>query len=397
MVGAQAHLPRTEGVSMKILQKYFSLEIGRSVLFVLIAFLALFAFFDMVGELKSVGHGGYKIQHAFLYVVMEMPGYVYELMPIAALIGTIWALSQFAARSEFTIMRASSMSTAMVGMILFKIGVVFALITFVFGEFVVPITSNMAEKIRVTGQGGALAQEFRSGLWTKDVIRTNGQEGEVIGSRFVNVRELKADGQLRNLKIYEFNSNFHLTSLITAASADYAGSNIWTLHDGTEAKFGESKLQGAVTASDITTAISTSKFESKELISEMTPEILSVGFTDPSTMSAIALVNYTQYLSENKRDTVRYEIALWKKVVYPFAVFVMMALALPFAYLHFRSGGVSLKIFTGIMIGVSFQLINSLFSHLGLLNTWPPFATAILPSLLFLTVAVGALLWVERH
>ena len=382
---------------MKILQKYFSLEIGRSVLFVLIAFLALFAFFDMVGELKSVGHGGYKIQHAFLYVVMEMPGYVYELMPIAALIGTIWALSQFAARSEFTIMRASSMSTAMVGMILFKIGVVFALITFVFGEFVVPITSNMAEKIRVTGQGGALAQEFRSGLWTKDVIRTNGQEGEVIGSRFVNVRELKADGQLRNLKIYEFNSNFHLTSLITAASADYAGSNIWTLHDGTEAKFGESKLQGAVTASDITTAISTSKFESKELISEMTPEILLVGFTDPSTMSAIALVNYTQYLSENKRDTVRYEIALWKKVVYPFAVFVMMALALPFAYLHFRSGGVSLKIFTGIMIGVSFQLINSLFSHLGLLNTWPPFATAILPSLLFLTVAVGALLWVERH
>ncbi len=382
---------------MKILQKYFSLEIGRSVLFVLIAFLALFAFFDMVGELKSVGHGGYKIQHAFLYVVMEMPGYVYELMPIAALIGTIWALSQFAARSEFTIMRASSMSTAMVGMILFKIGVVFALITFVFGEFVVPITSNMAEKIRVTGQGGALAQEFRSGLWTKDVIRTNGQEGEVIGSRFVNVRELKSDGRLVNLKIYEFNRNFHLTALITAISADYAGSNTWTLHDGTEAAFGETKLQGAITATDITTAISTSKFASKSLVSEMTPEILSVGFTDPDTMSAIALVNYTQYLSENNRDTVRYEIALWKKIVYPFAVFVMMALALPFAYLHFRSGGVSLKIFTGIMIGVSFQLINSLFSHLGLLNTWPPFATAILPSLLFLTVAVGALLWVERH
>ncbi len=114
-------------------------------------------------------------------------------------------------------------------------------------------------------------------------------------------------------------------------------------------------------------------------------------------MSAYDLVNYTQYLSENNRETARYEIALWKKVVYPFAVFVMMALALPFAYLHFRSGGVSLKIFTGIMIGVSFQLINSLFSHLGLLNTWPPFATAILPSLLFLMAAIGTLLWVERH
>jgi lipopolysaccharide export system permease protein len=75
----------------------------------------------------------------------------------------------------------------------------------------------------------------------------------------------------------------------------------------------------------------------------------------------------------------------------------MMALALPFAYLHFRAGGVSLKIFIGIMIGVSFQLLNSLFSHLGLLNTWPALATAILPSLLFLLVAIGALSWVQRH
>ncbi|HEX2604687.1 MAG TPA: LptF/LptG family permease, partial [Oxalicibacterium sp.] len=104
-----------------------------------------------------------------------------------------------------------------------------------------------------------------------------------------------------------------------------------------------------------------------------------------------------QYLQENNRDTARYEIAFWKKVVYPFAVFVMMALALPFAYLHFRSGGVSLKIFTGIMIGVSFQLSNSLFSHLGLLNTWPAFATAVLPSALFMLAAIGALSWVERH
>jgi lipopolysaccharide export system permease protein len=84
-------------------------------------------------------------------------------------------------------------------------------------------------------------------------------------------------------------------------------------------------------------------------------------------------------------------------VVYPFAVLVMMALALPFAYLHFRAGGVSLKIFIGIMIGVSFQLLNSLFSHLGLLNTWPALVTALLPSGLFLLVGMFTLLRVQRH
>lgn len=382
---------------MKVLQKYFAREIGRSVLFVLIAFLALFAFFDMVGELKAIGHGGYTLQQALIYVALGLPGYIYELMPIAALIGTIWALSQFAARSEFTIMRASSMSTAMAGGMLFKIGFVFAILTFMVGEFVVPYSSAMAERTKLLSQGQSLSQEFRSGLWTKDVIRADGVTGETVGSRFLNVRTVQPNGELLGLKIYEFDTNFHLVSLITAARADYQGGNQWNLYDGSEAKFKEGNLFGAKQASDITGAISTTRFATRPLISEVTPEILSVGFSNPEDMSAFDLISYTNYLSENNRETARYEIAFWKKVTYPFAVFVMMALALPFAYLHFRSGGVSLKIFTGIMIGVSFQLINSLFSHLGLLNTWPPFATAILPSALFMMAAVGALMWAERH
>src|SRR5690606_25817980 len=230
---------------MKILQKYFAREIGRSVLFVLIAFLALFAFFDLVAELKSVGQGGYTLQQALIYVALGLPGYVYELMPIAALIGSIWALSQFAARSEFTIMRASSMSTSMAGGMLVKIGLVFALITFVFAEFVVPYTSVMAERTKMLNKGRTLSTEFRSGLWTKDTIRTEGITGDAIGTRFLNIRKVNADGKLDELKIYEFNSNFYLTALITAKRADYQGNNHWTLYEGSEARFGEGSLRDA--------------------------------------------------------------------------------------------------------------------------------------------------------
>src|SRR4051812_46039250 len=182
---------------MKVLQKYFAVEIIRSVLFVLIAFLALFAFFDLMGELRSVGHGGYRLEHAFLYVLMGLPGYAYELMPIAALIGTIYVFAQFASRSEFTIMRISSMSTLMAGAMLAKIGVVFAVITFLFGEFISPKASELAEKLKLRVQGASISQEFRTGLWAKDVIRENGATGTVIGSRFLNVREVRPDGQLQ--------------------------------------------------------------------------------------------------------------------------------------------------------------------------------------------------------
>jgi lipopolysaccharide export system permease protein len=376
---------------MKTLERYFAKEIVRSVLFVLVAFLAIFAFFDLIAELQSVGRGGYRLQHAFLYVAMGLPGYVYELMPIAVLIGTIYALAQLAARSEFTIVRVSGMSTRMAGWILFKIGILFVLLTVLFGELISPAVSGLAERLKLQAQGLPVSQEFRSGLWTKDVIREGGVSGAVVGSRFLNVREIRPDGQLEGLKSYEFDQNFHLTAIISAATADYEGDNVWLLTEVAETRFLDTGPAQQVAA------VSTTRKPSGQLISEVTPEILSVLFADPDRMSAYDLSAYSRHLAENNQRNERYEIAFWKKVVYPFAVFVMMALALPFAYLHFRAGGVSLKIFTGIMIGVSFQLANNLFSHLGLLNTWPPLATAVLPSLLFLLMAILALRWVERH
>lgn len=380
-----------------VLQKYFAREIVRSVLFVLVAFLALFAFFDLINELPNVGRGGYRLEHAFVFVVLGMPGYTYELMPIAALIGTIYALAQFAARSEFTIMRVSSMSTVTVVVMLARIGVLFVALTFLFGEFISPYSSDLAKRLKLQAQGASMSQEFRSGLWAKDVMRAHGVTGDVVGSRFINAAEMRPDGKLISVKLYEFDRNFRLSALINAARAEYRGRNQWDLIAVSETRFAATAAGHDTTIEEFSEVISRVSHPHQELVSEITPEILSVLFADPDRMSANDLHAYTRHLSENNQLTERYEIAFWKKITYPFAVFVMMALALPFAYLHTRSGGVSLKIFIGIMIGVSFQLLNSLFSHIGLLNTWPPLATAILPSACFLVLAVGALRWVERH
>ena len=388
---------------MSILQRYFTLAIMQAVLFVLIAFLALMAFQDLASELPSVGKGGYAIHHAILYVLMLVPGHVYQVMPVAALIGTIYTMAQFASTSEFTIMRASSMSTSMAIWMLFKIGIVFVAITFLFGEVITPRTAPMAEAMKLSSKGAAVSQEFRTGMWTKDVLRTNGVKGEPIGSRFFNVRKLDPDGTLQGVTLYQFDNTFRLSSLITAVRAVYQGENVWRLSEVTETRF--SNTNGAPTpGSDIgrmfgqdTSLVATERFAARDLVSEITPKILSVSSADPDSMSANELALYTRHLTENRQDTDRFKIAFWKKILDPLAIFVMMALALPFAYLHTRSGGVSLKIFVGIMIGVSFIVVNTLFSHLGLLRTWPPLLTAIAPAALFLAAALGALWWVERH
>jgi lipopolysaccharide export system permease protein len=180
---------------MKILQRYFAVNILQAVAFVLAAFLALVAFLDLTGILPSVGKNEFGIQHAFLYVLLLLvPGNVYQVMPVAALIGTIYTMAQFASSSEFTIMRASSMSTRHAAWMLFKIGAIFVVVTFVFGELITPRTAPIAERMRLTAKGGSVSAEFRSGMWTKDSVHENGVRGTITGSRFFNVRRIAADG-----------------------------------------------------------------------------------------------------------------------------------------------------------------------------------------------------------
>jgi len=394
---------------MSILQRYFAVSIIQSVAFVAVAFLGLISFMDLSGELPSVGKGGYDFQSALIYVLLQMPGNVYQVMPVAALIGTIYTMAQFASSSEFTIMRASSMSTRMAAAMVFKVGILFVLVAFVFGELITPRTAPLAERVRLAAKGSTLSADFRSGMWTKDSIHTDGVKGPVVGTRFFNVRQIRPDGQLVDVRLYEFDPNMRMRALIVASGGTYRGNNTWRLTGVSQTLFSNSRelpapgsprpegqsLQAAF--GQETSAVSTRKLDSLDLASEITPKILSVSRSDPERMSANELAVYTRHLAENRQETDRFKVAFWKKLIDPLSILVLMALALPFAYLHTRSGGVSLKIFVGIMIGVSFLLLNALFSHLGVLTALPAFFTAAAPSMLFSLLAIGALWWVERH
>ena len=381
---------------MKILQRYFLSQILKSVLFVLFAFLGLFAFFDLIGELSSVGRGGYQLQHVLIYILLGIPGYIYELMPFAVLIGTIYALAMFASNSEYTIMRVSSLSTLDACWMLAKVGLVFLVFTFLVGEVITPVSARVATEFRNNLIGRAVGDGFRTGMWSKDTIRKDGINGPVTGSRFMNVKKMQHDGTLEQIRLYEFNDNLELTKTVSAQSARYLGNHEWQLNEVIESHLRAANAKDK-RFPESAPGLSTKKLDSLIMVSDITPDILSVIAVDANKMSAYELAIYNQHLVENKQDATSYQMAFWKKIIYPFSVFVMMALALPFAYLHFRSGGVSLKIFSGIMIGVAFILINNLFSHVGLLNTWPAFLTAVIPSALFFLSAVIALWWVERH
>ena len=357
---------------MKIYRRYLAREVSGSIVLVLVAFLALFGFFDMITEVKNVGQGGYQLHHAAAFVLLRMPGRIYELMPIAVLIGTLYSLSTLARHSEITVLRASGMSTRKLLQGLIVIAAVFALITFFIGEVVAPPSERAAQQMRLKEKGQTVGSDMRSGLWVKDE------------RSFINVKTVLPDTRLQGVRIYDFDESAKLRSVTDAVEGVYVPPASWRL----------SGVVRTVLHGDQSEVV---RLPGMEWHSALNPDILSVLMVSPERMSLLHLSAYTKHLAENSQKTQRYDIAMWKKVIYPLAALVMVALALPFGYTHNRVSGVSLKIFSGVMIGVLFHMLNGLFSNLGAINSWSPVISAMAPSAIFMLAAIGMIGWVERR
>jgi len=357
---------------MKVIRRYLSAEITASILLVFAALLMLFAFLDLIHELGELGKGNYRLLHIIAFVLLSLPGHVYELFPIAALIGTLFALAQLVASSEYTVMRVSGVSVPRMAFTLVQVGLLFSALTFVIGEFVAPPAERFAQQLRAKAITGVIAQEFRSGLWVKD------------DRNFVNVSQVLPDAVLVGVSIFEFDKDLRLRKISLAQRGEYLLNNRWRLRDVVQTNFDDGKME-------------VSRLVEAEWQSVIDPNLLNVLLVVPEHMSAWNLYSYVQHLRENNQQASRHEIAFWNKLLYPLAVLVMMVLALPFAYTQQRAGGVGAKVFAGIMLGIGYVTLGRLFTYLGLLRDWPPFWSAALPTLLFLALATAMMWWGERR
>ena len=358
---------------MKLLTRCLAREIYASIALVFAALLMLFSFFDLIHELNALGSGNYHLGYAVLFVLLTVPGRIYELFPVAVLIGAIFALTQMAANSELTVYRSSGVSLRQMILALFKIGLPLLLLTYLCGDMIAPISERMAQELRLKAQNAEVSlREFRSGVWAKDE------------RSFVNVKNVLPDTTLLNISIYEFDESYHLRAITAAKRAAYVEKNRWQLEGVTQTLFNK---QGTTVNHQA----------SMEWRSALNLGILRAILVGPGQMSVLNLYQYIQHLRDNHQKTVSYEIAMWNKVVYPFAILVMLLLALPFASHQRRDGGISAKIFLGIILGLTFHFVGKLFTNLGALNEWQPVLSAVAMPLLFLLLATGMLWLTEKR
>jgi lipopolysaccharide export system permease protein len=360
---------------MKTLSRYIGREVLFATMLIFVALLLLFAFFDLIHELGNVGKDGYPLGRALLFVGLSVPGHVYELVPTAALIGTLFAMSQLVANSEYTVMRASGGSLTQITLAIVRVGIPLAIATFLAGEFLAPPAERLAQQVRLQttlGSGQIVAQQFQSGFWFKQ------------DRSFVNIKSTLADMTLLGIRIYELDRDLRLKTLRVAESGTFVTDGLW-------------KLKNVRSTTLDADGARVSKAEEYDWETVLKPSILTVYQVPPEKLELPTLYDNIKVLGGNQQKTSRFEIALWNKLFYPAAVLVMMVLALPFAYFQRRAGGVGFRIFAGTILGLVFFLLVRVFSHLGVINDWPPLFSAAFPVFAFVVVAAGMLWWLERR
>ncbi len=363
---------------MKTIRRLIYGEVLVSVAFVTLGFLALFFFFDFVDELQYVGKNGpsgYLLTHALMYVSLMVPSHLYELLPITVLIGTIFVMARLAQSSEYTILRTSGLGPWRAMQTLLALGLIFVLLTFAVGDYVAPVSDRTAQllKSRYLGQ----ITVGQTGAWLKEKQRYN--------TYAANVGALASDGNMRSVRIFEFDNQGALVSLTQADKAHFGEDDAWVLENAERSEF---DTRGPANA-----RVERTHLDSFRWPTEISAEMVSVALLKPDRMGTIDLFQYIQHLDANGQTSQRYEIEFWKKVFYPLSCLVMVVLALPFAYLHFRSGGIATYVFGGVMIGISFFLLNNVFGYIGNLRNWWPWLTAAAPGLIYSILSLAAFSW----
>lgn len=366
---------------MKTVRRLLYRDIVSAVAFVALAFLSLFLFIDVVGELDDVGKRGYAIGPAMLAALLEAPGNFYELFPIAVLIGTIYSMSRMAQSSEYTILRTGGLGPGRALALLAVLGIAFGILTFLVGDYAAPRSERASALVKAQFKG---QRAGRAGAWLKD--RQVTPAGELHAS--VNVQRMGPDGRLEGIRIFEFDADGRLLRRVAAPTGRVERNGAWSLDDARITHWPPEHPDARVIEE---------YRPSYRWASTLQPGVVAAALLPLSTMSTVDLWRYARHLSGQEQAAQRHAIQFWKKALYPLACLVMMALALPFAYLHARGGGVSLKVFGGILLGISFVLLNNVAGHLGLLRDWTPWVAAATPSLVYLLLSMAAFAWLVRY
>ncbi len=336
-----------------ILDRYIGRSLVAGSLLALFILVALFSFFTLIEQIEKTGMGNYEVPDAILYVSLSVPKLIYDLFPIATIIGSIAALGMLVNHNEVVAMRMGGISQMRIAISLIKTGVLFVIAHTLIGEFIVPVSEQTAKKQRSTAVHNKISLKTKHGFWSRD------------GDHYINIREIINSDRLRDIHIYKFDDDNSLTTTIRAKHAIYDNEK-WILYDSVKTTISRQQIENH-------------SYQNMEWKITLKPEFIDLVTIKPRHLSIRDLIVYIQHAKKNNLDNKLYMQAFWSKIINPFNIIALILLASCLIKQESRTDGLGKRIFIGILIGILFHFVSEVSGHIGVINNVPAFIHTSLP------------------
>ena len=351
---------------MKIKERYIAKTLISYSLTVLIVWLSIYGFFNFLTELNSVGIEDYTILKAFNYIVLQMPGVAYDQASPIILLGCILGMGHLATTNQLIIFQTSGISILKITWLAVKNALIFIIFFISLGEFIAPYLNNYADNSRSIALGQSNLSKNQDGFWIRD------------GNNFINV-ENNVNGSLFNkVTVIELNKLNRIDKVIESKSATF---------DGKSLNLNEANIFSINSSSIFENIISNEHNSYKKQVA-FDQDLIDSIEKEPKDLPTMTLIKQIQFLTENKLKALIFEVELYKRLVKPLTLIAMILLAMLFIFGSTRDTSLGRKIFFGLTIGLSFELISRIGGAIALSFNYSPLLSSLVPSLVTMLIAL---------
>lgn len=315
--------------------------------------------FTYLGELGALNEN-YNAWQALLYVMWGAPRYLYEILPIAALIGAVLGLGTLASNSELVIMRSIGISLwRIVGWVI-RSALILVILSFALSEWVIPYTNEQAKSVKDHRSVSALGEV--KGYWTRE------------GQRFIYIDYANAQGQLKHVQVVDFDEGYHLKGVLNAAQGQFVKDGDWNLERVSQVDILPQGNATLVNAAQLPLSLA------------LQPKYVHMVTIDPEDLSPSQLISFMSYMQEYSQVPKTYKLAFWQKVASPFALIALVVIACSFVFGPLRQQSMGFRLVIALFIGLSFFYLQDFLGYASLVYSPSPAWFVFVPIILMMVV-----------
>ena len=355
---------------MKIRERYIRKTLLSFTFLVLVIWLGVYSFFNFLSEMSSIGQFNYTTLEAFRYIAFLIPEVAYKHASPVILLGCVLGMGHLATTNQLIVLRISGMSIFKLTFLTMKTALIFIIAIIIIGEIFSPIASDEAEKGRSEALGHSIASQSQEGFWIRD------------GENFINVQK-NIDGKLfTDVTIFEVSSSNKISKVIASENATFDGKSL-KMNNAEIFSIDSSKEIADISLKERNSYNKTVSFD-QDLIDSLKKE------TDELTTWNI--IKQIQFLSDNKLRSGIFEVELYKRLIKPITLMAMILLAMLFVFGSTRDVTLGRKIFFGVSLGLSFEMLSRIGGAMALSLDFNPMISAVLPTTVVMVIAITLLI-----